>query len=391
MRLSRADYNTINGNTITGSFQGIYISYQSDFNDVTDNTLINNANYGVSLSDDSTNNDLFSNVVCSSTGTDIRDDDGNQGTADDDENTCDTTVTWNDLGTTGCTYDCTSVAYCGDGVVQSPNDMGQDEECDDGNTANEDGCDENCIREVTGIPTETGTDVTVSDEDTGVDITFSEVTGEGYTSISIAGSGPPPPSGFMLTSDPPEYLDISTDAVYVGDVTICMGYDEDNVIGPEENLALMHWDGSTWTNTTDYPVNTLDNIICCTTSGFSLFTVMERVTGELNADVDFDPDTLNRKSKGKWVTVYIELPEGYDAADIDILSLTVNGIPTSEDLPSAIGDYDEDGVADLMVKFDRSAVQEILEPGDEVVTTVIGELMDGTSFDGTDTIRVIEP
>jgi hypothetical protein len=43
----------------------------------------------------------------------------------------------------------------------------------------------------------------------------------------------------------------------------------------------------------------------------------------------------------------------------------------------------------LMVKFDRSDVQDMLEPGDAVEVTVSGELTEGTPFESTDTIRVI--
>jgi len=35
----------------------------------------------------------------------------------------------------------------------------------------------------------------------------------------------------------------------------------------------------------------------------------------LSATVDLDPDTLNLESKGKWITCYIELPEGYGIGD----------------------------------------------------------------------------
>ncbi len=35
------------------------------------------------------------------------------------------------------------------------------------------------------------------------------------------------------------------------------------------------------------------------------------------ATIDIDPDTLNRGSKGKMITCYIELPESYDVKDID--------------------------------------------------------------------------
>ncbi len=43
-----------------------------------------------------------------------------------------------------------------------------------------------------------------------------------------------------------------------------------------------------------------------------------------------------------------------------------------------------------MVKFDRSAVQHILQVGDEIEITVTGELNDETPFKGSDTIRVID-
>ena len=105
--------------------------------------------------------------------------------------------------------------------------------------------------------------------------------------------------------------------------------------------------------------------------------------------IDIDPDTLNLKSKGKWITCYIELPEGYDVADIDISTILLNDVVPAEDHPTDIGDYDNDGIPDLMVKFNRQAVQDILELGDNVAITVTGEITDGTRFMGTDYIRVI--
>ncbi len=108
------------------------------------------------------------------------------------------------------------------------------------------------------------------------------------------------------------------------------------------------------------------------------------------ATIDFDPDTLNLKSKGKWVTAYIELPNAYDVDEIDISTVRLNDTVLALAHPTQVGDYDSDGVADLMVKFDRSDVQSILEPGDEVEVTVSGQLINGTPFEGTDTIRVIE-
>ena len=112
--------------------------------------------------------------------------------------------------------------------------------------------------------------------------------------------------------------------------------------------------------------------------------------GAIEAEIDIDPDTLNLKNKGKWITCYIELPDGLDAADIDVSTIMLNGEVQAEPRPAKIGDYDSDGVIDLMVKFDRSAVQQILDVGNQVEITIAGELADGTLFEGMDTIRVIE-
>lgn len=107
------------------------------------------------------------------------------------------------------------------------------------------------------------------------------------------------------------------------------------------------------------------------------------------ATVDLDPDILNLKSRGKWITCYIELPEGYDVADIDVDTVYLETVPADITL-AEIGDYDLDGIPDLMVKFDRTAVAALLSPADVVELTVTGELVDGTPFEGTDTIRVID-
>lgn len=113
-------------------------------------------------------------------------------------------------------------------------------------------------------------------------------------------------------------------------------------------------------------------------------------------DIDIDPDTLNLKSKGKWITTYIELKAGYDVNDIDVSTVAItdiNGVPLNipaESHPTSVGDEDGDGIPDLMVKFDRSDVQDACSPGDATIT-ISGELTGGTTFSGSDTITVIDP
>jgi predicted GH43/DUF377 family glycosyl hydrolase len=116
----------------------------------------------------------------------------------------------------------------------------------------------------------------------------------------------------------------------------------------------------------------------------------------VSVKVNLHPDTLNLRSNGRWVTAYIELPEGHDAQNIDVSTVLLNGtVPIDPNAPTAVGDYDGEGVPDLMVKFDRAAVSGlILSQGitsGNVVLTITGRLYDGTMFEGSDTIRVMLP
>ena len=104
--------------------------------------------------------------------------------------------------------------------------------------------------------------------------------------------------------------------------------------------------------------------------------------------IDFEPDVLNLASRAKVVTVYIELPEGFDVSQIAVSSLKLNDSVPALAKPVQIGDYDIDGIPDLMVKFDCAQVAEVLEAGRQIVT-LRGQLADGTLFAGIDTIRVI--
>jgi hypothetical protein len=118
----------------------------------------------------------------------------------------------------------------------------------------------------------------------------------------------------------------------------------------------------------------------------------------VGAFLDLDPDTLNLASNGKWITCYIELAEGYDAMTIDGATVSLGNIPahmghegwaTPEASEGNITDLDGNGVPERMVKFDRSAVQAVVQPP-EAVVTVTGLLVDGiTPFEGTATIKVI--
>jgi len=112
--------------------------------------------------------------------------------------------------------------------------------------------------------------------------------------------------------------------------------------------------------------------------------------GAVQGTLDFDPDTLNLGSNGKWVTCLIELPDGYDVSAIVFSELTLNDVvPADTTHKASVGDADSDGVPDLVVKFDRASVQAVLTPGPDQLVWVSGELESGDSYTASDLITVL--
>jgi len=108
--------------------------------------------------------------------------------------------------------------------------------------------------------------------------------------------------------------------------------------------------------------------------------------GSVSATIDIDPNTLNLKSRGRWITAHIELPEGYEEENINVATILLNNTI------SAIW------VKALVVKFDRAEVIDYVYNSGRfsrkfmtITLTITGELSDGTRFEGSDTIWVMMP
>ena len=124
--------------------------------------------------------------------------------------------------------------------------------------------------------------------------------------------------------------------------------------------------------------------------GFQLLSQSSKAI-TLAATIDIKPDTLNLNMKGKWITVYIGLPEGYDLTDIDESTIMLEGlfVPEWSDI--------ENGM--LMVKFDASSVidylwDQLYHMGGRrgfIELTVAGQLIDGTQFSGSDKTTIMNP
>ena len=101
------------------------------------------------------------------------------------------------------------------------------------------------------------------------------------------------------------------------------------------------------------------------------------------AEVRILPRTINLASKGKWITAFLWLPEEYNVADID-----PNSVLLEDEIQAQLLWVDEQQQV-AIAKFSRADIQGILNVGD-VELTISGQLTNGTIFEGTDVIRVID-
>lgn len=121
----------------------------------------------------------------------------------------------------------------------------------------------------------------------------------------------------------------------------------------------------------------------------------------ITATLDIDPDTLNLRSKGKWIIAYIQLSKGYNPEEIDATTILLNETiqpvldPKYDFVTNSseyLVDHNNDGIIERMVKFNRTEVESFISSQGigwgKVPLTVTGELFDGTSFEGTDIIFV---
>jgi hypothetical protein len=121
---------------------------------------------------------------------------------------------------------------------------------------------------------------------------------------------------------------------------------------------------------------------------------------EVEISADCDPDTLNIASRGGYITCYLETPSGYNVRDIVVSSISivalndVNIVPIrAESKPTAIGDGNNNGVQDLMVKFSRQVlinrIQRLPGTNNSLKYTIKGTFTSGLRFVAKDTVRLI--
>ncbi len=124
--------------------------------------------------------------------------------------------------------------------------------------------------------------------------------------------------------------------------------------------------------------------------GLATDVPMQGVQSVVVGALDFDPDVVNLKSGGKYVTGYLELPDGYSVREVFVPSVKLNGAVYAETCFGVqIFDTDRDGVEELMLKFAKADAKATLAPGDCVTVYVAGVMNDGMPFMADDVIVVI--
>ena len=110
----------------------------------------------------------------------------------------------------------------------------------------------------------------------GMQATFSSVTASGDTSVDVGSSGPPAPTAYQVVgvAGQPVYFDINTTATFSGTVTVCITYDQTQVVGLESGLKLMHYVEAGFVNITG-SVDAVNNVVCGETTSLSPFAIVQ--------------------------------------------------------------------------------------------------------------------
>ena len=106
----------------------------------------------------------------------------------------------------------------------------------------------------------------------------------------------------------------------------------------------------------------------------------------ITANINIMPKSLNLESNRLWVICTVKLEDIYNINDINTETLKLN----AEVEPARINIDDEQ--QKMTIKFSYYKVQSILDPDQTSASlTLTGELNNGMNFEGSDTIKIVQP
>lgn len=117
------------------------------------------------------------------------------------------------------------------------------------------------------------------------------------------------------------------------------------------------------------------------------FESQKVVPSLLQASIDIEPEILDPASLDpeKPIAVFIELPVGYNAKNIDVSTVYLVDVIRALERPIEVVDRDRDGIYELMVQFDSQMVMDYIETKGQAESTVdliLTGVIDGRPFEG---------
>ena len=126
----------------------------------------------------------------------------------------------------------------------------------------------------------------------------------------------------------------------------------------------------------------------------SIAAVLTGSPGVATATVEFMPEPLDFSARERFLNAYIELPSGLSAANIDPESVAITEVdgvavsPVGIQPKASVGDFDNDGIADLRAYFYREPLRDLLTPGVHAVR--VEGRVDGQTFIGDRNVTVVQ-
>ena len=106
----------------------------------------------------------------------------------------------------------------------------------------------------------------------------------------------------------------------------------------------------------------------------------------ITANINIMPKSLNLQSNRLWVTCTVKLEDIYNINDINTKTLKLN----AKVEPARINIDDEQ--QKMTLKFSYYKVQSMLDPDQTSASLILtGELNNGMNFEGSDTIKIVQP
>lgn len=134
-----------------------------------------------------------------------------------------------------------------------------------------------------------------------VTVEFSNVSQAGATVVTTSSTGPATPAGFELVTNPPTYFEISTTAMYSGNITVCINYGALGLtLSQVQNLQFLHFVNGQ-TPGVAAATSVTGSEICATVTSLSPFVLADAVVANPAVQLAVTGSSWATDSSGNYV------------------------------------------------------------------------------------------